>query len=100
MRARLSSTCRNRRRHPPSPRKRMPSLDEQLGGELATLQADGLYRQLRTVASAQGPRVVIDGREFLNFSSNDYLGLANDPILKKAATEAIARYGVGAGASR
>jgi len=68
--------------------------------ELDKLRADGLYRQLRTVASAQGPHIVIEGREFLNFSSNDYLGLTNDPILKRAATAAIKRWGVGAGASR
>ncbi len=78
----------------------MPNLDGQLGAELDQLRADGLYRTLRTVASAQGPRLIIDGREFLNFSSNDYLGLANDPLLKRAATDAIERYGVGAGASR
>jgi 8-amino-7-oxononanoate synthase len=78
----------------------MPNLDDQLGAELDRLRTDGLYRTLRTIASAQGPHVVIDGREFLNFSSNDYLGLANDPLVKRAAAAAIERYGVGAGASR
>jgi 8-amino-7-oxononanoate synthase len=78
----------------------MPSLNDQLSRELDQLRAAGLYRALRTVASAQGPRIVIEGREFLNFSSNDYLGLANDPVLKAAAMAAIDQYGVGAGASR
>src|ERR1043166_6220221 len=78
----------------------MSNLNEQLGAELDKVRADGLYRTLRNIASAQGPRIVIDGREFLNFSSNDYLGLANDPLLKRAAAEAIERFGVGAGASR
>jgi glycine C-acetyltransferase/8-amino-7-oxononanoate synthase len=78
----------------------MPNLDGQLGAELDRLRVDGLYRTLRTVASAQGPRLIIDSREYLNFSSNDYLGLANDPLLKRAAADAIERYGVGAGASR
>ncbi|HUJ08682.1 MAG TPA: 8-amino-7-oxononanoate synthase [Verrucomicrobiae bacterium] len=78
----------------------MPNLDDQLGAELEQLQAGGLYRTLRAIASAQGPRVIIDGREFLNFSSNDYLGLADDPLLKRATINAVERYGVGAGASR
>ncbi len=78
----------------------MPNLDDQLGAELEQLRGDGLYRTLRTIASAQGAHVVLDGREFLNFSSNDYLGLANDPILKRAAAVALEEFGVGAGASR
>ncbi len=78
----------------------MPNLNDQLGAELDRLRADGLYRQLRDIAGAQGPRVIIGGREFLNFSSNDYLGLANDPVLKRAGIEAIEKYGAGAGASR
>ena len=78
----------------------MPNLNDHLRGELDRLRSDGLYRTLRDVASAQGPRVVIEGREYLNFSSNDYLGLANDPILKRAATVAVEEFGVGAGASR
>jgi len=73
---------------------------QSLNDDLDRLRAEGLYRQLRDVASAQGPRLVIGGREFLNFSSNDYLGLANDPVLKRAGVEAIERWGIGAGASR
>ena len=78
----------------------MSDLNDQLGEDLARLRAEGLDRAIRTVDSPQGPRVAMDGREFLNFSSNDYLGLANDPALRRAALEAIERYGVGAGASR
>jgi 8-amino-7-oxononanoate synthase len=78
----------------------MSNLNDHLSADLDRLRADGLYRQLRDVASAQGSRLIIDGREFLNFSSNDYLGLANDPVLKRAGTAAIEKFGVGAGASR
>ena len=78
----------------------MSNLNDQLGSELDRSRTEGLYRSLRTISSAQGPRVVLDGRELLNFSSNDYLGLANDSLLKRAAVAAIEKYGVGAGASR
>jgi 7-keto-8-aminopelargonate synthetase-like enzyme len=78
----------------------MSNLNEQLAAELERARAAGLYRSLRLIASAQGPRIVLDGGKFLNFSSNDYLGLANDPLLKRAAVAAVHRYGVGAGASR
>ncbi|MGD1020296.1 MAG: 8-amino-7-oxononanoate synthase [Verrucomicrobiia bacterium] len=78
----------------------MSSLRDQLGADLNKTRAEGLYRTLRTVTSAQGPRIQLDGREFLNFSSNDYLALANDPVLKQAGVAAMEKYGVGAGASR
>jgi 8-amino-7-oxononanoate synthase len=71
-----------------------------VGKELQQLQETGTYRRLRTVDSAQGRAITIDGRQVVNFSSNDYLGLANDARLQKAAIEAIEHYGVGAGASR
>jgi glycine C-acetyltransferase/8-amino-7-oxononanoate synthase len=78
----------------------MSSLRDQLGADLEKTRADGLYRTLRNVTSAQGPRIQLDGREFLNFSSNDYLALANDPVVKQAGLDAMKMYGVGAGASR
>ena len=68
--------------------------------QLKVLRAASLDRHLRRISSAQGPEIEIDGRCFVNFSSNDYLGLANDLRLRKAAIEAIDEFGVGAGASR
>ncbi|MGH7169472.1 MAG: 8-amino-7-oxononanoate synthase [Gemmataceae bacterium] len=59
----------------------------------------GLYRDRRRLQSGQGPRVRLHGRELINFSSNDYLALAADPRLARAAARAARRYGCGAGAS-
>ncbi len=67
--------------------------------KLEQRQADGLYRQRRVLGSAQGARVTVDGRELLNFCSNDYLGLASHPALIAAAQDGAARWGVGSGAS-
>jgi 8-amino-7-oxononanoate synthase len=58
-----------------------------------------LRRVRRVLESAQGPKVREGGRSLVNFSSNDYLGLANDPRLRRAAVDAIETYGVGSGAS-
>ena len=71
-----------------------------LAEELEALRKRALDRHLREISSAQGPEVVIAGRRFINFSSNDYLGLANEPRLREAAASAIDEFGVGAGASR
>jgi 8-amino-7-oxononanoate synthase len=68
--------------------------------ELEALRKRALDRHLREISSAQGPEIVIAGRHFINFSSNDYLGLANDLRLHEAAASAIDEFGVGAGASR
>jgi len=71
-----------------------------LQADLTRLKEAGLYRKLRRVDGDQGATLLLDGREVINFSSNNYLGLANDPALREAAKEAIDRYGCGAGASR
>jgi 8-amino-7-oxononanoate synthase len=68
-------------------------------GEIAQLERDALLRVRRVVEGAQGPRVRVDGKDYLTFCSNDYLGLANHPALIEAAQRGAAEYGVGAGAS-
>ena len=78
----------------------MTSFAAELNQRLAALREQGLHRELRRVDSAPGPRIEIGGKTFLNFSSNDYLGLANHPALKAAAIAAIEKFGAGAGASR
>ena len=71
----------------------------ELEDALAQRRAAGLARSRRTLESAQGPNVDVDGRVLLSFASNDYLGLANDPAVVAAARDAAQRWGVGAGAS-
>ncbi len=71
-----------------------------LSTELDDLKSRGLYRSLRLVEGAQGPRVRIDGRERLLFCSNNYLGLANHPVLRESACAALRAYGSSAAASR
>ena len=68
--------------------------------EIAALRTAGLFTQIRTVSSAQGAWLVVDGRRVLNFCSNNYLGLANHPRLTAAAKSAIDQYGVGPAAVR
>jgi 8-amino-7-oxononanoate synthase len=68
--------------------------------ELSGLRAAELLRKLRRVDSPQAARTRIEGGELRNFSSNDYLGLANDPALKMAAIEAVEKFGAGSGSAR
>jgi len=68
--------------------------------ELERLKTEGRYVNIRALNTPQGAWVEIGGKRVLNLCSNNYLGLANDERLKKAAKEAIEKYGVGAGAVR
>ncbi|HKJ50254.1 MAG TPA: 8-amino-7-oxononanoate synthase [Gammaproteobacteria bacterium] len=72
---------------------------KELQAELERRRAAGLYRQRRVIESAQGVETRIDGRTLLSFCSNDYLGLANHPDIKRAFVGAVAEYGVGSGAA-
>lgn len=68
--------------------------------ELDNLEKKGLLRTLRKVSSPRPPLVEIEGRELINFSSNDYLGLSQHPALIAAAESALHEYGTGSTASR
>jgi len=84
----------------PKVRSKMNDFNRELTQRLAAIRQQGLLRELRRIDSPQTPRLEMEGRTLLNFSSNDYLGLANEPALKEAAVKAVERYGAGAGASR
>jgi len=68
--------------------------------ELEALEAKGLRRSLEPLETRQGPVVAVGGRPLVNLCSNDYLGLAADPRLVRAAAEAAERHGAGSGAAR
>jgi glycine C-acetyltransferase len=72
------------------------ALLRRLESQTGELERNGLFKRERVIASAQGPVVRLeDGREVINLCANNYLGLANHPDLRKAAHEAIDRYGYG-----
>jgi glycine C-acetyltransferase len=75
-------------------------LNQFLTENLEELKSKGLYNVIDPLESPNGPTIKIKGRELINLSSNNYLGLATDERLKKAAVEAIEKWGVGAGAVR
>lgn len=72
---------------------------ESINKDLAALDEDGLTRSLRTLQESGG-KIEWNGKPYLNFSSNDYLNLANDPRLKAGAVQAVENFGCGATASR
>ncbi len=68
--------------------------------EIASLKAQGLFTHIRTLSSPQGAWLEVDGKRVLNFSSNNYLGLANHPRLAEAAAQAVQARGLGPAAVR
>lgn len=61
---------------------------------------NGLYNEIDSIEGANGPEITINGKQYINLSSNNYLGLATNEDLKSAAKHAIDSHGVGAGAVR
>lgn len=80
--------------------KRAGTALDYLQDEIEQLQREGVFRYPRVLEGAQEPRTVFDGREVINLSSNNYLGLANHPALRKAAHDAIDRFGAGSASVR
>ena len=72
---------------------------DDLQHRLDELRGRDLFRRRRTLEGPQGARVVVDGRELVNFCSNDYLGLAGDPRIAEAFKRGLDRWGTGSGAS-
>ena len=72
----------------------MGAFPQRLSEVLAQRDRDGLYRQRLTLESAQGPVIRMRGQQYLNFCSNDYLGLASHPKVVAALRAAAAKYGV------
>lgn len=75
-------------------------LDNFLESNLKSLKDEGLYNEINVVTGPNGPVINIEGKELINLSSNNYLGLATHDKLKEVAKEAIDSHGVGAGAVR
>jgi glycine C-acetyltransferase len=71
-----------------------------LGDQLQTLKDQNLYKIPKILETPAGGRVTMNGKEVVNLSSNNYLGLANHPKVRQAALEAVEKWGVGAGAVR
>lgn len=75
-------------------------LDTFLNENLQILRDQGLYNEIDAVEGANGPIIQVNGKQLINLSSNNYLGLATNGELKQVAKEAIDKYGVGSGAVR
>ncbi len=68
--------------------------------KIENLKLQNLYRSVRDLKSREGMKITIKGKKFINFASNDYLGLSQHPVIKNSAIEAIKLFGIGGGASR
>lgn len=68
--------------------------------KIGELKDQGIYRKLPVLETPNEAEVILNGKKVINLSSNNYLGFANHPRLKKASIEAIEKYGVGSGAVR
>jgi len=92
----IALLSRRRRRHSLS---RVSTFSQSLDQDLKQRQKNNLYRTRQVTETPQGAEIIIEGKKYLNFSSNDYLGLANHPDIIKALQSGAEKYGVGSGAA-
>jgi len=78
----------------------LDELKRRLGQEVAVLKQEGRYYAPGILSGAQGPRITIEGKTYINLASNNYLGLAQDPQVLEAANAALDQYGFGLGGGR
>lgn len=78
----------------------MLSLSQFFEDEISLLKSKKLYRSLKTIDSTNGIEFFIDSKKYISFSSNNYLGLSNHPLVKSESIKALEKYGIGTGASR
>ena len=71
------------------------ALKEQLTGDLAQLRAEGLYKAEAVITTPQAAEIGVEGRSVLNLCANNYLGLADHPVMVSAAQQALDRWGFG-----
>ena len=76
------------------------ALDDYLSSEVNSLREKNLDWKLRELQGPSVPRARVNGKDVIMFCSNNYLGLSNHPQLKKAAIEAVEKYGAGSGSVR
>ncbi|MGR3764161.1 8-amino-7-oxononanoate synthase [Rossellomorea sp. NS-SX7] len=76
------------------------SIDEWLSQRIEKTKQAGLYRELRTMSTAPQPNMIVNGTQQIVFSSNNYLGLANDPMLIEKALNTLKEFGIGSSGSR
>ena len=78
----------------------MKEIDQILQSQLNDIKEQGTFKEERVIETAQEPEINVNGKKVLNFCANNYLGLANNPEIRKAAIAAIEEWGFGLGSVR
>ena len=78
----------------------MKEIDQILQSQLNDIKEQGTFKEERVIETAQEPEINVNGKKVLNFCANNYLGLANNSEIRKAAMQAIQEWGFGLGSVR